>query len=284
MTQNSSLKEAHARRKQEEQARAFSEAKQLLEAHCLIAEKLDTGTISGIVNSMNAVETAIGEFLPKLKSLQAGLDAAEAELSNLISGKSGNDFKKTSVMFGKAMAFYQGLTEFLRQDLPVLLKSRVMAQAKAQADQPVGAKMAPAFQQALAIEQTGGFLKRLFSSNNIPYVDNAQLAQELCTLTWNDLSKLSKVGKTPAVIPQAQLDQAAAQASGQAAPAGAPGSGPGASAAPGASGGGGSVSPEKLKNVEDFLRSTISGLMQGSPAANQVAAQTAKKIADILKA
>lgn len=284
MTQSSTLKEEYAKKKAADQSRAFQEAKELIEAGCLIAEKLDTNTISRIVDSMTAVEDALGEFLPKLPSLKAGLDAAEAELSNLISGKGGNDSKKTGAMLGKAMAFYQGLSEFLRQDLPVLLKSRVMAQAKNQGGVAVGAKMAPAFEQALATEKTGGFLKRLFSSSNIPYVNNKQLAQELCTLTWNDLSKLSKVGQTPAVLSQGQIDQAAAKATGQAAP-----SAPSASGALSASSGaassasGGGAAPAKMKEVEDFLRSTISGLMQGSPAANQVATQTAKKVLDILK-
>jgi hypothetical protein len=285
MTENLSLKEELKRRKSVEQAQALQEAKQLLESYYLIAEKLDTGTISKIVDAMNSVEEALGPLLGKLPSLQRGLDAAEAELTNLISGKGGNDPKKTGAMMGKAMAFYQHLSSFLRQDLPVLLKSRVMAGAKAQADQPVGPKIAPAFQQALQVEKTGGFLKKLFGDSNIPYVDNARLAQELSTLSFKELEQLSKVGQTPAVMPQAQIDQAAQAAVGQGAQASAPvapASSPAAPTAPGAPASGG-VSPDKLKNVEEFLRSTISGLMQGSPAAAQVAAQTAKKIADILK-
>jgi len=217
MTEKSlTLKEEYAKKKAQEQAVAYYEAKQLLEAHYLIAEKLDTATISQIVDAMTGVESALGEFIPPLNSIKAGLDAAEAELTNLISGKAGNDPKKTSAMLGKAMGFFQGLSEFLRQDLPVLLKSRMMSNAKNNPDQPVGANMAPAFQQALAINKQGGFLKRLFSSSDIPYINNAQAAQELTQLTWNQLDKLTKVGKIPAVLPQAQIDQMAAQASGEA--------------------------------------------------------------------
>jgi hypothetical protein len=217
MTEKSlTLKEEYAKKKAQEQAVAYYEAKQLLEAYYLIAEKLDTATISQIVDAMTGVESALGEFIPPLNSIKAGLDAAEAELTNLISGKAGNDPKKTSAMLGKAMGFFQGLSEFLRQDLPVLLKSRMMSNAKNNPDQPVGANMAPAFQQALAINKQGGFLKRLFSSSDIPYINNAQAAQELTQLTWNQLDKLTKVGKIPAVLPQAQIDQMAAQASGEA--------------------------------------------------------------------
>lgn len=217
MTEKSlTLKEEYAKKKAQEQAVAYYEAKQLLEAYYLIAEKLDTATISQIVDAMTGVESALGEFIPPLNSIKAGLDAAEAELTNLISGKAGNDPKKTSAMLGKAMGFFQGLSEFLRQDLPVLLKSRMMSNAKNNPDQPVGANMAPAFQQALAINKQGGFLKRLFSSSDIPYINNAQAAQELTQLTWNQLDKLTKVGKIPAVLPQAQIDRMAAQASGEA--------------------------------------------------------------------
>lgn len=164
---------------------------------------------------MNGVEEALGPVLDKLPSLKSGLDSAEAELVALISGKAGNNPKKTSAMMGKAMAFYQHLSSFLRQDLPVLLRSRILAGAKAQPDQPVGAKITPAFKQALDLEKTGGFIKRLFGTTNIPYVDNGSLAQELSSLSYTELINLTKVGATPAVLPQAQIDQAAQQALGQ---------------------------------------------------------------------
>lgn len=216
MTERSlTLKEEYAKKKAQEQVTAYYEAKQLLESHYLIAEKLDTATISRIVDAMSAVEETLKEFLPSLKSLQAGLDAAEAELTNLVAGKAGNEPKKTSAMLGKAMALYQGLSEFLRLDLPVLLKSRILASAKAKPDQPVGPKIIPAFQQALAITKSGGFLKRLFSSSNIPYINNSQLAQELSQLTYIQLEKLTQIGKIPAVMSQTQIDQVAAQVSGQ---------------------------------------------------------------------
>jgi hypothetical protein len=200
----------------------LQEAKQLLESYVLIAEKLDISTISRIVDSMNGVEEALGPVLEKLPSLKAGLNSAEAELTALVSGKAGNNPKKTGAMLGKAMAFYQHLSSFLRQDLPVLLKSRILAPNKATPDQPVGPKVAPAFKQALEMEKTGNFLQKLFASTNIPYVNNENLASELANLTYTELSTLTKVGATPAVMSSAQIDQAAQQMSGAtvAAPAG----------------------------------------------------------------
>lgn len=203
------LKAEYNRRKTETKARELQEAKELLESSVLIVEKLNTATIGRIVDAMNGVEEAIGPVLVKLPSLQKALDAAEAELSALIAGKGGNDPRKTSVMLGKAMAFYQGLSEFLRDDLPVLLKSRMLAQAKAKPDAPVGPGMAGAFKQALAINKAGGFIKRLFSSTNVPYVNNDALSKELTTLSFNELQKLTMVGRMPVVLPQAQIDQAA---------------------------------------------------------------------------
>lgn len=282
----STLKEEHEERKLKRRVTAFAEAKELLEAHYLIAEKLDTSTITKIVDSMTAVEEALGPFLGKLQSLKTGLDAAEEELVNLISGKSGSDPKKTSVMLGKALAFYEHLSSFLRQDLPLLLRSRAMATAKATPDQPVGAKLTPIFQQALATEKTGGFLKRLFASTNIPYVSNEQLARELSLLSYTELDQLAKVGKTPAVMPQAQIDQAAAQASGAGPQSPGDAASPG-TPTPGASGGStGPVDPAKIKAVEDHLRSTIKGFMSGAPVAaiNSATTQIVKQISDILKA
>lgn len=230
---NLSLKEEYALRKAQENTRAFSEAKQLLEGYYLIFERLDTATISQIVDSMTGVEEALAPFLPKLPSVKSGLDQAEAELTKLISSAAGADPRKLAPMLGKALGFYQHLSSFLRQDLPVLLRSRLVAQAKSAPDQPVGAKMVPVFKQALAQEKTGGFLRRLFSSSNIPYINNDALAQELSTLTFGELSKLSQIGKTPAVMPQAAIDKMAAQASGQAAPEATPSATGSAPAAPG---------------------------------------------------
>jgi len=227
-----SLKEEYAIRKAEETAKAFSEAKQLLESYYLIFERLDTATIAQIVDSMAAVEDSLAPFLPKLPSVKSGLDAAEAELTKLISGAAGGDPRKLSPMLGKALGFYQHLSSFLRQDLPVLLRSRLVAQAKSNPENSVGPKLIPVFKQALAQEKTGGFLKRLFSSSNIPYINNDSLASELATLTFNELTQLSQVGKTPAVMPQATIDKMAAQAAGEpsggqapAAPPAAPGKG-----------------------------------------------------------
>lgn len=228
-----SLKEEYAMKKVQEGARSFQETKQLLESYYLIFERLDTGTIAQIVDSMGAVEDVLAPFLPKLPSIKTGLDAAEAELSKLISSSSGADPRKLAPMLGKALGFYQHLSSFLRQDLPVLLRSRLVAQAKAQPNVQVGPKMVPVFKQALTQEKTGGFLKRLFSSSNIPYVNNDALAQELSTLTFDELTKLSQIGKTPAVLPQTSIDQMAAQAAGQ--PAGnpaAPASTPSSAGAP----------------------------------------------------
>lgn len=209
MTENLSLKNEYALRQASQKANELQEARELIESYVLIAEKLNSQTISGIINAMNGVEDALRPVLPKLRSLQNGLDAAEQELTNLVSGAGGNDAKKTGRMMGKAMAFYQGLSEFLRDDLDWMLKSRMLAQAKANPDQPVGPRMIPVFKQALAVNKAGGFLKKLFSSTNIPYVDNGLLAQELATLTYGELMQLSQVGKTPAVISNQQLDQAA---------------------------------------------------------------------------
>jgi hypothetical protein len=209
-----SLREAYNQRKTEAQEQSFHEAKELLESQILIAEKLDTATISRIVDSMNSVEEALSSVIGKLPSLKAGLDKAEDELVTLVSGKAGNNPKKTGKMLVKALSFYQNLSSFLRQDLPVLLKSRIVASAKANPDQPVGPRIAPAFLQALKINwgnRTGGFFKKLLAGSDVPYINNNSFAQELSNLSFNELLELTKVGQTPAVATQAQINQVASQ-------------------------------------------------------------------------
>lgn len=214
MNSQLSLREAYNQRKAEEQERNLHEVKALVESSVLIVEKLDTATISRIVDSMNGVEEALSSVIGKLPSLKAGLDKAEDELVGLVSGKAGNNPKKTGKMLVKALSFYQNLTAFLRQDLPVLLKSRILAPAKATPDQPVGPRIAPAFLQALKINwgnRQGGFFKKLFAGSDVPYIDNNSLAQELSNLSFKELEALTKVGQTPGVLTQAQVNQVAAQ-------------------------------------------------------------------------
>lgn len=225
---NLSLREAYSQRKLLEQERNLHEVTELLESQVLIVEKLDTATISRIVDSMNGVEEALSSVIGKLPSLKAGLDKAEDELVTLVSGKAGNDPKKTGKMLVKALSFYQNLSGFLRQDLPVLMKSRILGPAKAAPDQPVGPKIAPAFLQALKINwgsRSGGFFKKLFAGSDVPYIDNSSFSQELSNLSYNELTGLTKVGQTPAVMTQGQLSQVAAQVVGQpgTSPAGATG-------------------------------------------------------------
>lgn len=211
---NLSLREAYTQRKTSEQERSVHEAQELLESQFLIVEKLDTATISRIVDSMNGVEEALGSVLGKLPTLKAGLDKAENELVSLVSGNAGNNPKKTGKMLVKALSFYQNLSSFLRQDLPVLLRSRILNDAKANPDQPVGPRIAPAFLQALKINwgnRTGGFFKKLLAGSDVPYIDNNGLAAELSNLSFNELQGLTKVGQTPVVMTQSQIGQVAAQ-------------------------------------------------------------------------
>lgn len=220
MISNLTLREAYKARKMSEQEQDLHELRELLEEHVLIVEKLDTSTISRIVDAMNSVEEAIGSVIDKLPSLKQGLDKAEAELVALTSGSAGNNPAKTGKMLVKAMSFYQNLSSFLKHDLAVILKSRILANAKASPDQPIGTKATPVFLQALKLnwkDRSGGFLKKLFAGSDIPYIDNNSFSQELSNLTYNELLNLTRVGQTPPVVTQAQMDQAVAQVANPAA-------------------------------------------------------------------
>lgn len=238
MNSQLSLREAYNQKKAEEKQRELHEVRTLVESSVLIVEKLDTATISKIVDAMNGVETALSSVLGKLPSLKTALDKAEQELTVLVSGGSwyelnpGNNPKKTGKMLAKAMSFYQNLTSFLRQDLPVLLKSRIVADARATPDQPVGPKVVPAFIQALKINwgnRQGGFFKKLFAGSDVPYLDNNAFAQELSNLSFKELEELTKVTQVPGVLTQDQVNQVAAHLTSPGNPPQTPPVGPGTS-------------------------------------------------------
>jgi len=245
-----SLKEQYALRKKNNEQRKLSDATQLLESHYLILEKLDTASIEKITNAMAAIETALNPHLAKLPSLKQALDFAEKDLNNLVNGRAGNDPKKINALLGKALGLYKGLSEFFATDLPRLLKLPLFkpAQDPTMKGQPVsaavgagGTQLAGIFQKALAVTSTGGWLSKLFASGNLPYVDNAKLAQELTQLSYAELTDLTKLAAMPAFADQASVDKAAASVVGAPAPGTAPAGGQ-----PGAAGGataGGQAAP-----------------------------------------
>jgi hypothetical protein len=217
-TNVSSLKSEYTLRKQLHEHQKLTDVVELLESHVLILEKLDTQSIERVIDAMNAIEQGLAPFTAQVPAFKQALDAAEADLTSLVSGKAGNDPKKVNATLGKALALYQGLSEFFRQDLPVLMKSKLFAPAKAQGQtgKPMGAvpglnvnNLTNAFVQALAIRKTGGFLQKLITSSNLPYVDNKALAQQLVGLSYDNLVKLSGLSKMPALADQASIQQAA---------------------------------------------------------------------------
>lgn len=247
------LKEQYTLRKKEHEQKKLIEAVDLLEAHVLILEKLDTASIERVIDAMNAIEQGLAPFTAQVPAFKQALDAAEADLTNLVSGRAGQDPKKVNAILGKALSLYQGLAEFFRQDLPVLMKSKLFNAAKVatQTSKPMSAvpgmnvaALEKAFENALAIRQTGGLLKRLFTGltggNNLPYVNNKTLAQQLMSLSFENLTKLSGLASMPALADQASVQQAAQAAVGPAAsvpppaPAAAGGAKAAAAAAPAA--------------------------------------------------
>lgn len=211
---NLSLKEEYTQYQKDKKQKELREAIELFESISLIAEKLDVNTISRIVDAMAGIENAVGPVLYKLPSLKAGLDKAEADLAALSSNPNAINPNKTGKLLTKAMAFYQGISEFLRDELPVLMRSRLFIQARDSKDMPVGHKLQPIFQQALSTNKLTGWFRRtflgdLFRDNNITYINNEQLSAELADLTYTELESLTKVGKMPVVMSSQQIQQAA---------------------------------------------------------------------------
>lgn len=250
----STLKEQYALRKKDNEQRKLGDATQLLESHYLILEKLDTASIGRVIDAMNAIEQGLAPFTQQVPAFKQALDAAEADLTKLVSGRAGNDPKKVNAILGKALGLYQGLSEFFRADLPQLLKLpmfKAVQTGSGNEMKPLSAvpginanALQGAFVQALAIRQEGGFLKKLAAmagiGTNMPYMDNKALAQQMMSLSYENLQKLSGLSKMPALADQSSVQQAAAAAVG--APAGGAQQ-PGAAAVPGAAPAGAQAAP-----------------------------------------
>ena len=216
------LREEYELRKEMAKRSAYADAVELLESRFIVLEKIDTATISKIVDAMSDAEDAVEPYLDKLPALRVGLDEAKQELTDLVTGKgwfgkrNATNVKKTSGMLIKAMAFYQNLSYFFSKDLPVLLK--FTKKAKAEPDEPVGIELVPMFQQALEVDKKRidlPLVRYIHRHGDIPYINNGEFAHQLSMLSYNELLDLSRrIIHVPQVATRGTIDQLATQATG----------------------------------------------------------------------
>lgn len=214
-----SLQEAYRKNRIESNEKMIQEFIKGFDEHFMILEKLDRATIDRLSKSISAIEAGIGQFATKLPSLSAAIKSATDNLAKIQNG-GGNPKEALANM----VQLYSGLSEFFREDIPVLLKSPVFKTSiESFPDEPISqsqeaGKLVSAIQNALkpndkgllsrlASYMTGGRLKTI-----LPYLNIPKFAQELSALTPNELSQLSKEAGQRILPPASNADIKRAEA------------------------------------------------------------------------
>lgn len=214
----------------------------------LIMEKMNTGLVNQLLDAIGTFDGFLSQN--KLTSVQGVLRSAEQQLNNVLTGQA--DDKTAAGALANVMALYNALSSFFKQDLPALLRSPLLKQARGAWDQGGDAKektplaqvpgtevdkIKQMFAQALNQRSTagiGGKIEKFLHGTSLAKgISPEGVANDLVNMTFTQLDALaaSAPKPAPAGAPEQLVKQAEA-AEKQAAGAGTPPGGQNAAANP----------------------------------------------------
>jgi len=176
----------------------------------IINEKLDRKSVSRLIDSIQKFESTFGPYKEKIPSIAKHLEAAELDLQMIITGKVNSN--KTSNSLKQLSYLYSTFSNFFTRDLPILLKTKIFQVAKEKPKQPIDSlpsiNQAGVKQDLILIrdalahamspsKEEKKLLGKIYSSSSLPKLNVGKIASELLSLTYNDLEKLTEIGKVP---------------------------------------------------------------------------------------
>ena len=179
----------------------------------LINEKLNRKDVNRLITSISKFEEKFGNYSDRLPAVRSILDQAQTGLQLVVTGKASDS--RAADLLKELSVLYSLLSGFFGQDLPILLKMNLFADAKAnptvRLDSLTGTfdtkSVLAAFENALRPDKEEMALaKRIYKKGKLPMVDAKVVAGDLLHLSYNDLSELAGIQKTPMVITQDEVD------------------------------------------------------------------------------
>lgn len=181
----------------------------------LINEKIDRSTVSRLIDNIQKFENTFGEYKDKLPTIANYLISAEAGLRLVITGQTTE--RKTGNMLEQLTYLYSTFSDFFTRDLPVLLRTNLFDSAKDNPDihlnqlriQTAGRFDIGTVRDVLAnalkpsIEERK-LLSKIYRSTTLPKLNAEAIANEMLNLTYNDFETLTKVGKVPMAVTDAE--------------------------------------------------------------------------------
>ena len=170
-------------------------------------EKINRNAINRLINSISKFETTFGPYKSSIPSLAGILDSAEDNLNSVLTGRAGD--KRAGDMLEYLSYIYNVFSGFFAKDLPLLMKTKIFAAPKEMSGMRMDSISLPGFKadtvrKALAHAITPSaedkkLMSKILRSKNMPKMDAQKIAKEMMALSFNDLMKLTEVGRVPVV-------------------------------------------------------------------------------------
>ncbi|MFA6049658.1 MAG: hypothetical protein WC761_00405 [Candidatus Paceibacterota bacterium] len=173
----------------------------------LISERLNRSAISRLTNSIARFDEKFGPFKEKLPTIQSILDDAEMGLQMVLTGKT-SDSRATDMLRNLSLV-YSLLSDFFSGDLPALLRTPILRAAKENPDVRLDSLSGPKYDPAIVASALANALRpskdelkmlgKVYKNIPLPNLKSDEISKQLLSLSYNELMRLTEVGKVPMV-------------------------------------------------------------------------------------
>jgi hypothetical protein len=209
---SSSLRKALVRNKRQSKEAIEEAALRWFASNVIVLnEKIDRKQVKRLLKAVEKFEEIFGAYRTKIPAIGGQLDQAENALQQVLTGQSG---VRSAGYLLQQLNYLHGLySGFFSRDLPLLLRAKMFGPAREQPDVRIDQVRSAsqvdsidlgAIQDAVhnALQPTkeeAGLLKKVYRGTCFPKIDYKSIAQQLMTLSYQELEELTTMGKTPLV-------------------------------------------------------------------------------------
>lgn len=177
----------------------------------LINEKIDRKNVKRLSDAILKFDEKFGLYKDKIPALADQLEKAENNLQLVLTGRVDNS--SASDMLQQLSYLYKTFSDFFGTDLPILLNTGIFSVAKQNPDvrldslQPGEGKSShdpkiirDTFKHSIEPSKDElKLIRKIYRKRNIPLIDSLGIANQLLSLSYNELQNLTGVEKIPMV-------------------------------------------------------------------------------------